>query len=366
MSQKDSNISWKVTLAPVLLAAISLLLRWAVPADWIEQVYSRGIFPVFRTVWDALITSWFPIPLLYVFWALVIFGIVQWIRGTIRRKRSKGWGSALVFAASRLVQFVAWVVVAFLWLWGFNYGRQSVEEVLDFRRYSPDSVALASYVYNEAQSLAALRKTIIADSSVAFSHSDLPADWMTITRQMLEDALAQEGYPTTGKVRIRQLWPKGILLRFSTAGVYWPWVGEGNADGGLTALQLPGVVAHEMAHGYGFGDEGTCNFWSVLTGFQATDPALEYVFRLDYWRRMAGRLRRAQPRQYFAWRQHSLYQGIKTDLEHIYTNSQKYPDIMPRFRTAFYDTYLRTQGISEGILSYGLVIQMVEGYKRRE
>lgn len=366
MSQKDFRIRWFSVLLPIALAAISLLIRWTVPDTWIEQGYSRALFPMLRRIWDTLIGSWFPIPLFYVFWGLVLYAFISWLRKIFTSRRHIGWGRALGFAATRLVRFFAWLIVAFFWLWGFNYGRQSVEEVLDFRRYAPDSSALASYVYQEAQALASLRQTFLADSSVAFTHQQLPKDWVRQTRQMLEDALDQEGYPTTGRVLVRQLWPKGVLMRFSTSGVYWPWVGEGNADSGLTALQLPGVVAHEMAHGYGFGDEGICNFWSVLTGFQATDPALEYAFRLDYWRRMASRLRRAQPYKYFAWRQHSLYEGIKTDLAHIYNNNLKYPDLMPRFRTAVYDTYLRAQGVSEGILSYGLVIQLVEGYKRRE
>ncbi|MEO0790530.1 MAG: DUF3810 family protein [Bacteroidota bacterium] len=365
MSQKDFRFRWFSILLPTALAVLSLLLRWFLPAEWIEYGYSRGLFPVFRSVWDALVTSWFPIPLLYVFWGLVAWGFIRWVRSIFRARRQAGWGRALGFGATRLLRFFAWLIVAFLWLWGFNYGRQSVEEVMDFRRYSPESSALASFVYQEAQALASLRQTFLADSSVAFTHRQLPEDWVVQTRDMLESALAQEGYSTVGRVRIRQLWPPGILMRFSTSGVYWPWVGEGNADGGLTALQLPSVVAHEMAHGYGFGDEGTCNFWAVLTGFQAADPALEYAFRLDYWRRMASRLRRAQPYKYLAWRQHSLYSGIITDLEHIYANNLKYPDLLPRFRTAVYDTYLRTQGVREGILSYGLVIQMVEGYKRR-
>lgn len=349
----------------LLAAAIfSVALRWVLPASFIENWFSRGWFQWWRSFWDNLVIRFVPIPLIYLFWGLVVWGLYRLLRSVLGRRKEKGWGFALLLLGHRLLRFFCWLIIAFFWLWGYNYGRLPVEEVLDFRSYSPELEDLRKYVFEEATALGDLRAQLQADDSQPIRRDLFPEDLQTEVRQLLVAALAQEGYPTAGKVRIRELWPPGILLRWSTAGVYWPWASEGNVDGGLTALQLAPIMAHEMAHGYGFGDEGVCNFWSVLAGYQADTPILDYAFRLDYWRRMATQLRRAQPAAYLAWRQHSLDPGIVTDLEYIYRNNQRFPDLLPKFRNAFYHTYLQAQGVREGVLSYGTVIQLVEGYKR--
>ena len=359
--QRPSRSFWILLAAAILTVA----LRWLLTATVIENGFSRGWFQWWRSFWDTVVIRFIPIPLIYVFWALVAWGFYRLIRAFFRRRKHKGWGAAFLLLGYRLLRFFCWLIIAFFWLWGYNYGRLPVEEVMDFRRYSPELEDLRKYVFEEGEALGELRAQFQPDDALPIRRNLFPQYLQTEVRQLLIAALQQEGYPVAGKVRIRELWPPGILLRWGTAGVYWPWASEGNVDGGLTALQLAPIMAHEMAHGYGFGDEGVCNFWSTLAGFQAEDPVLEYAFRLDYWRRMASQLRRAQPTAYVAWRQHSLDPGIVTDLEYIYRNNARFPDLLPRFRYAFYNTYLQVQGVSEGVLSYGTVIQLVEGYKRR-
>ena len=51
------------------------------------------------------------------------------------------------------------------------------------------------------------------------------------------------------------------------------------------------------------------------------------------------------------------------DLDAINENNAAYPDIMPQFRDAAYDSYLKAQGIEEGIQNYGKVILMVEAWR---
>lgn len=154
-------------------------------------------------------------------------------------------------------------------------------------------------------------------------------------------------------------------MRLGTAGVYWPWAAQGNYDAGLHPLQQPAVLAHELAHAYGFGDEGTCSFWAWLAAAEASDPLLRYTLELAYWRQIAGLLRYADPEGYLRWRQENLDPGIRNDLEAIYANGALYEDIAPALRDATYTAYLKAQGIHEGLLNYGRVVRLVEGYRKR-
>lgn len=367
MTQNDSNALKKVTFLPwwpVLLAVALLLLRVLLPPSVIEAVYSRGIFMAFRQVYDFTLPL-LPFPLFYLFWGLVGYWFWATVRGCWQRWKGAGEVRPWSWLLRRILNSVALLVSVFLLAWGFNYGRVEVSEKIGFEEYQPTLEELRSRVYTEAAELARWRARITTDT-VALSAADFPADFATAVRPLLRQALTRQGYPDRGRPRGRELRPKGILLHLSTAGVYWPWVGEGNIDAGLHPLQKPAVMAHELAHAYGFGDEGTCTFWAWLAGREAKDPALAYAFGLDYWRRIAGRLRQLEPEEYWAWRAEALDPGIRNDLQAIYDNAELYQDFAPAIRDATYDAYLKAQGIHEGLLNYGKVIRLVEGYLRME
>ncbi|MEM9259240.1 MAG: DUF3810 domain-containing protein [Bacteroidota bacterium] len=365
MTQNDMTPRLKVTFSrwwPLLLASIVLVFRLLAGPVTIERYYSRGLFPLLRVGWDNTIAR-LPIPLFYVFWLLILGGVIWLSRRflTERRKNEPAWGKL----GRRLVNFIALLFSAFLLGWGFNYGRQSVETTMGFMPYQPTLSELRTRVRAQAITLGQLRARVTRDTQ-ALSVADFPADLEGSVRPLLREALLDHGYPAPGRPRARRLRPKGVLLHLSTAGVYWPWAGEGNIDAGLHPLQQPSVMAHELAHAYGFGYEGTCTFWAWLAGRHAKDPALAYAFGLGYWRRIAGRLRQAEPEAYWEWRADSLDAGIRNDLQAIYDNAEQYRDIAPVVRDITYDAYLKAQGIHDGLLNYGRVVQLVEGYRKEK
>jgi hypothetical protein len=367
LTQSDARPQENKTFSrfwPLDLLAILLLLRALLPASAIETVYSRSFFVWLRYLWDFTLPS-LPIPLFYVFW----MGVIAWlIRSVILFRRARRMQGTLnkpwTNLGIRTLNSIALLVSVFLLAWGFNYGRVEVNEKIGFELYQPTLDELRERVYTEAIELAELRKQITSDTT------SLEADYFyepeDVVRSLVRQALVSKDYPDPGRPRLRQLSPKGILLRWSTAGVYWPWAGEGNIDAGLHPLQKYPVGAHELAHAYGFGDEGTCTFWAWLAGQQTKDPVPAYAFKLDYWRRLAGKLRQQEPQAYWKWRAENLDPGIRNDLQAIYDNSEQYKDIAPVIRDVAYDTYLKAQGIHEGLLNYGKVIRMVEGYRRME
>ena len=350
-----------------------ILLCWRVGAspEQIEQVYSRGLFPLLRQPWD-VVANLVPFPIFYIFWVVIVVILARALVQSKQETSRVGEGSTRWQRASRLLarftprllRFGLQITVLFLVMWGFNYGRVPVEESIGFERYQPTQEELRERVYAEAGELRELRRQLTSDTS-ALSARLAPDNLEVSIRPLVSGALLKHNFPAPGKPRARQLRPKGVLLSWSTAGVYWPWAGEANIDAGLHHLQKPAVMAHEFGHAYGFGDEGTCTFWAYLAGLEATDPYLKYCFKLAYWRQIAGRLRRVEPERYTAWRAAELDVGIRNDLQAIYDNQALYRDIAPVVRDLTYDAYLRTQGVHGGLANYGTVIQLVEGYRAR-
>ena len=154
-----------------------------------------------------------------------------------------------------------------------------------------------------------------------------------------------------------------MLLRISTAGVYLPWVLEAHIDAGLHPLQHAFTLTHEATHAYGFTDEGVCNFWAYVATHDHSNLYIRYAGLLTYWRYLASSYRKVAPEAYRAYRREEVPTGISNDLMAIYRNGQQYPDILPAVRDRAYDTYLKSQGVKEGLQSYSRVVLLVQAWR---
>ncbi len=346
----------------IALGLGSLLPRFFLSEAQLESWYSRGLFLWIRQVLDALLTSWFPFPLFYaVIGGVVLFAVLR----TIRFFRTPAsWQQKVLGGLLGIGGFAGAIVFFFLFLWGYNYGRIPVENQLSLSLNSIPLDTLEARMRSEMDVLVQLRAQIPGADTTALSTEVFPDDLEEALRPLLVQTLQQYDFPTVGAVRCRTLLPEGVLLRISTAGVYFPWAAEGNIDGGLLPIQRVAIMAHELAHGYGFGDEGTCSFWAYLTCYDAPDPVIAYAGRLSYWRTLASTFRRARPEVYADYRA-QLPAGVVADLNAINANLQRFPDIFPRARYVAYDTYLKAQGIHEGMLNYNRVTLLVEAWREK-
>lgn len=344
----------------ISLGAAAVILRLVLSPEAIEKLYSRGLFLGIRWSIDTFF-AWLPAPLMYLLLPILFFMLGRnawrWF------KTRESWKNKIIQASMSTLAFIGATVFLFLFLWGFNYGRVPMEMQLGLEPKPLTLDELKEELRLETQILVDLRKQIPGITDFAFTSDLLPPHLENEIRGVLTSRLQQYHYPTVGRVRGRLLYPKGIFLRFSSAGLYFPWTGEGHIDAGLHALQIPYVMAHEMAHGYGFGDEGDCSFWAYLACANSENPAIAYAGHLDYWRSLAADFARYDREGFRALRK-SLPIGIQADLRVIYETLEKYPDLMPRLRYAAYDAYLRTQGIEEGMLNYDRVTMLVHAWRK--
>ena len=56
-------------------------------------------------------------------------------------------------------------------------------------------------------------------------------------------------------------------------------------------------------------------------------------------------------------------EGIKNDLPAIREEMNKYPDILPAVRDAAYNSYLKAQGIDDGIKNYDRVTMLAHAWR---
>lgn len=351
---KDSRFIW------IFLGVLALIFRAVLSPETIENYYSRGFFIYFRKAADS-VTHLCPFPIVYILFFILLFALTlnAWRFFTSDGKFIHKCGR---FAFS-FFAFSGGVIFFFLLMWGFNYGRVSVETQLNLIAKKLTINDLKFELDSQTILINNLRKQIPAISDSAITAGFLPRNLEDNVRNDLTRILSENGFPVPGKVRGRLLKPNGLLLRIATAGVYIPFTGEGHIDPGLHALQIPYVMAHEMSHGYGFGDEGTCNFWAWLACSTSENPFIRYAGELDHWRSLAGNYRFYQEEEYADFFKNVLPEGIKNDLRAIYAEMDKYPDIFPDLRNAIYDSYLKAQGIEEGIENYERGMMLIRAWQ---
>ena len=153
------------------------------------------------------------------------------------------------------------------------------------------------------------------------------------------------------------------MFRFGISGIYMPFVGEANMDAANYFLEKPFTLAHEISHGLGWTDEGTCNFIAYLACTQSKNPFLKYSGYISYYRYAAPAYRRFNNEDYKKFRE-TLSPDFRNDLDAINKSIQKYP--LWFSSDALNDTFLKAQGVKAGINSYNQVILLVRAWRERK
>jgi len=337
----------KRSLFWVAAALLALLLKEALPSSFWEQWYYKGLFTWIRQGYDLLL-GWSPIPMVYIVLSIILVRTARWLGH---------WDRKPLHQITRAIGGIAAMVAIFYFAWGFNYGQISLQERLgfDFKEFSNEEIEAefqraTSVLRAEAEQLPSRLTRDDAIAALEIDDHDVRPD--------VKEALAKLQIPNAGRVRVRQLWPNGFLLRWSTAGIYIPQTGEGHIDKGLLSVQKPFTIAHEMAHGYGVADEGACNFIAWLACSQSRDQWTRFGGALTYWRYAAAEM----PSDSVAKVIHTFPPVVMRAITMIKANDRKYPDIMPHVRDAIYSSYLKRHGVKGGLRSYNEVVMMVPQY----
>jgi hypothetical protein len=331
-----------------------------------ETYYSRGIFAGFRWIWDYTL-GLLPIPLVYPLLAALAAWVVLrglWLIRRVRRKEEKPtWRARFIDISATLFAAAGIIVILFYFTWGFNYSRQPIEKILGLKPMPLDQSALLREAEPAMLALSESRAAIPGAGESPLSPNSLPSDLESRIRAGLTGVLKELGYPTPGRVRVRKLLPRDFLMRFYISGIYIPFLGEGYIPGGLTPHEIPFSMAHEMAHGFGFTEEGTANFLAYMACEKSALPIIQYSGRLGYWNYLARALNRAAPGIY-AKMEWGMPRGIMLDRMAAYRNWIRFRGRISRVSGEINDRYLKSQGIREGVLSYDRMVVLVHAWRK--
>lgn len=354
-----TNINLRNFISPLAgVITIGLFFLFKYFPDLAYSIYLKGIFQVLRILHDYTF-GLLPLGTVYLLFGILCLGILYYLFGLFNE--NNGW-SIVVKLSWDFLMAVILVVSLFYLLWGYNYAIPN-----DQVAYVASEVDLnEDYIITEVRSvqtkIANLRIHLVENDSMALDSDFYNSSIEDEIRVSQEEILKSWHWPIYGRVRIRHLVPEGILLRLSTAGVYIPFALEGHIDAGLFHLQYPFTMAHEMAHGYGFTDEGFCNFVGFVTCVNTENEYIQYSAWLNYWRYLMNDLRKINKEIFYCQIQ-DLPIAITKDLDAIHDYQDRFPDIMPVARDVIYDAYLKSNGVKKGLVSYSEMTKMIYLWK---
>lgn len=350
-----------------VLLAVCLLLTIAarVSPAGVERYFSRGWYPVVARTYGAF-TSLFPFSIAELsilclvagIPALLIIGAVQTKRGLWGKPFWKGFFSWIARA-------VCIIIFLFTIFCGLNYYRPTFADLSGLVIRDSSVEELAALCNELAQEATRLRPSLPAGTNGVMKLSQSPQELMQDARQVFSGLSAR--YEVFPDFPIR---PKPVLMsRFMSmmqiTGVFCPITFEANVNVEAPDYSIPATACHELAHTRGFMREDEANFIAYLACAASDSVEFQYSGTMLALVHAQNRLYTAD-RTLHAESYSFLSDDVRRDLAYNNAYWDSFEGPVAEVSTAVNNTYLRANNQSDGVQSYGRMVDLLlADYRQR-
>lgn len=290
---------------------------------------------------------------------LLALGYLLWSLWAVLRAGKRRWQrayTALLGGVCALLTFYS--LLSFLW--GMDSYTDSFQDRSGLTAAPVSTQALYQVTEQFAQGLAETADTVRRDEAGLFAESRAEILARSVHAY---DAISQ----TWPFLAAADRPPKAVhfsrvMSALDFTGVYCPFTGESNVNMDSPACLLPATAAHELAHQRGFSSEQECNFLAIAAATTCGDPAFAYAGYLLGYIHLGNALYRADQT---LWRQvyESLPAVVRADLDHNNAYWRQFSDTaVKELSNRIYDGYLKSNGQTQGLQSYGTVVDLLVAY----
>lgn len=318
-------------------------------SQFLRELLGRTDVPVGQAVFYGLVLALF-------------LALARQVRKLVMKQmRVQEFSQSVLFGT---VAFLSAFYFLFTLLWGLNYHRRPIQEIVQINTSPVSAADLETLcrrlirLTNESRS----RQTDASHQSPLLAHrSD-----QIIALATNGFAIVAQGFPelTYTRPSVKQVYAPQVMSFFGVGGIYFPFTGEANVNMHPPAFLLPATVCHEMAHQIGFASEEEANYVAYLTCRLNPEPAFQYSGNYMALKYAMNRLRRVSPPAYV--RLQRLYSpGLVQDLEENRRYWERFQNPLEAFSDWFYDLFLKANDQEDGIKSYSKVVELLMGEYRK-
>jgi hypothetical protein len=314
---------------PVLLAVATFLASVAgvFPETVVETTYTQVVFPTISHIVgvaaDSVPFSWLDLAI-PVGLAVLVYSL-----------RLKRWNLAF--------GLVSGAYLWFFWTWGINYHRVPLSVRLGLEPAGITALDADQFAENAVHELNRLSPLVRQPSS---GDREIATAAARRVRAVVSRIDGQD-WAAASRVK-RSLLGDGWFRIAGVDGAFNPFGHEPLVASGLLTVELPFVMAHELAHVRGVPDEGDANLIALLATIASDDPVFQYSAWLNLWFYLSTPARDAL-----------LDAGPREDLQAIYmrNRSQQIPFVRS-VQTTVLDLHLKANDVDEGVASYSRFVAL--------
>ncbi|WP_124980609.1 DUF3810 domain-containing protein [Nonlabens xiamenensis] len=338
-------------------------LRW-IP-EIVEEYYSTGIYPYISKAMRFGL-GWIPFSFGDLVYSIGIIMIIRWLILYVRswiplpagRERKPPYSA--MHRHTQLVVGLNVILGLFHMMWGFNYYRLPLHQVLEIE---------AEYTTEELQLV--IDQLIITSNQL---HTQLqPIDSLAVAFEENQATLFNQApeafdridhvYPALdyGIASIKKSMLTMPLSHMGYSGYLNPITGEAQTNAWINNYKTPVLILHEMSHQLGFAKENEANFIAIIAGMNHSDPYFQYSASIFALRYCLSDLSRRDP---------EVYQQLKGKIRPgIFANYQElrdfwiqYEGIIEEVSQVTYNTYLKANNQPDGMQTYSYVVALLVNY----
>lgn len=149
-----------------------------------------------------------------------------------------------------------------------------------------------------------------------------------------------------------------ILSVQQLSGIYVPFTVEANYNRDMVNYNIPHTICHELSHLRGFMREDEANFIGYLACLNAPYPDYNYSGYLTGWIYAGNALAREDFEEYLRL-YGSLDEAVREDLKENSAFWNRYEGRVAEAANQVNDVYLKANGQSEGVKTYGRVVDLM-------
>lgn len=355
---------YAVLLVPLALRLALLAQKYP---GFTERYYAQGLYPLLRSA-VGWVTGLIPTSLMEIAGVLLVIGLGTYIAILSHEVIvAKGRRADRILALlSTLACIASLLYASFMLFCGLNYYRESFSSLsgLPVRDSSQKELEdLCRYLVEEANEL----RLQVAEDENGVMRLSFGSDYEAAAYAPVAYTYLEEDYPVLSGYTPRA---KPMLLsrgmsHLELEGIYSPFTFEANVNTEQPDFSIPGAMLHELAHYKGLMREDEANFAAYLAGrssgsadfaYSGVMLALGYasntLYNLDsdaYTEIVASSLGPGVMRDWLAYREYwSQFEGPAAGVS-----------------ARVNDVYLRSNRQSEGVRSYGRMVDLLLAERRQ-
>lgn len=348
----------------LLLFPIAMFLNYIASLNpvLVENIYSTKI-----NKWTIIVLSKFTnfIPFsLYEFSIITaVLVVVTYLIYTVIKiiKNYKKWVEYLINFILNCSVAASILFFLFITLWTINYNRVPIDVTLGIERttYSVNELTdLYNYLIDNVNRL---REEVPVDENNIATTSGDSTD--VLNRAIKGYDAVSDTYTTlSGNYGSpKPLFFSEFFNYAGITGIYMPYTAQAGVSIKAPTMTIPATTLHEMAHQRGYAHEEEANFISFITAINHPDVDFQYSGYMLALTHTNNAIYREDP-ELLKTLNSRLSEDVKRDMNYKNQFWKSYEGKINEVSTNINDTYLKSNGVSDGEKSYGRVVDLLISY----